>query len=164
LKRLFISLILFASFLGWLPMTAAAEEAKLKFSGDLRGRLEGFWYDADASGSRKQDRRRIRYRLRLNADATINDHSAVSILIASGGIDSRSGNQTLGSPAHFGPNELNIRRAYLIIMPFKSGSLPNRDGHWEFHFGRIPMPFVWKNGKDIMLWDNDINPTGLSIL
>jgi hypothetical protein len=154
--------MLAVSILGWIPMAEAAEEAKLKFSGDLRGRLEGFWYDTDASGSRKEDRRRIRYRLRLNADAVINDHSAVSILIGSGDIDSRSGNQTLGSPAHFGSNELDIRRAYLIIMPFSKGSLPNRDGHLKFHFGRVPMPFVWKNGKDIMLWDNDINPAGLS--
>jgi len=146
----------------WSPIAKAAEEAKLKFSGDLRGRMEGFWFDTDADGGRKEDRRRIRYRLRLYADADINDHSAVSILIASGGLNSRSGNQTLGSPPQFGTNVLDIRRAYLIVMPFSNGKIPNRDGHWEFHFGRVPVPFVWKNGKDIMLWDNDINPAGLS--
>lgn len=162
MRRLLSLSVLIVSFLGWIPLAEAGEEAKLQFSGDLRGRLEGFWFDTDAGGSRKEDRRRIRYRLRLNAEAVINDHAALAVRIGSGDLDSRSGNQTLGSPAHFGSNELDIRRAYLIMMPFSEGSLPDRDGHWEFHFGRVPIPFAWKNGADIMLWDNDINPAGLS--
>jgi hypothetical protein len=161
-NRFFIISLLFVLSLVCIPNKGAAEESKLKFSGDLRGRVDGIWYDADDSGSRKEDRRRIRYRLRLNAKATINDHAGVAILFGSGDLDSRSGNQTLGSPAHFGSNELDIRRAYLIVNPFAGGKLPNRDGKWVFHFGRVPVPFVWKNGKDMMLFDNDINPAGLS--
>jgi hypothetical protein len=29
--------------------------------------------------------------------------------------------------------------------------------------GKVPNPFVWKVGKDNMLWDNDINPEGASL-
>jgi hypothetical protein len=143
-----------------MPLESAAEEDRVKLSGDLRGRWEGFWYSRDESGAKQADRRRIRYRLRLNAEAKINEHAAVAVRVGSNASDSRSGNQTIGDPVDFGPNEITIRRAYLILMPFADGDIPNRDGHWELQFGRVPDPFAWKNGKDMMLIDNDINPGG----
>ncbi|NIM20475.1 MAG: hypothetical protein GTO51_09640 [Candidatus Latescibacteria bacterium] len=161
--RKVILLVLISFLLGWIPLAGAAEEeSRLKFSGDLRGRFEGFWFERDETGSRSEDRRRIRYRLRLNAKATINDHAAVGIRVGTGDINSRSGNQTIGSPVDFGSNEFDVRQAYLVIMPFAKGELPNRDGHWKIQFGRVPNPFYWKNGKDMMLIDNDFNPGGIS--
>ena len=165
MRRHIVLTVLLLALLGWIPLEGAAEESesKLKFSGDLRGRWEGFWFSEDETSTKKESRRRIRYRLRLDAKATINERAGLAIRIGTGLIDNRSGNQTLGSPVDFGPNTLGIRRAYLILSPFMNGGLGKRDGHWAFQFGRVPVPFVWKkNGKDIMLWDHDINPAGIS--
>ncbi len=136
-----------------------AGESKLVFSGDLRGRFESFWYEQDGVG-RHEDRRRLRYRLRLNAKARINDHAAAALRFGTGASDSRSGNETLGSPSDFGPDGFIVRRAYLIFTPFAGGKIPDREGEWSFQFGRLPVPFVWENGKDMMLWDNDFNLAG----
>ena len=136
-----------------------AGEGKLEFSGDLRGRFESFWYEQDGVG-RKEDRRRLRYRLRVNAKATINEHAKAVLRFSTGASDSRSGNETLGSPRDFSPNGFVVRRAYLVFSPFANGEIPNQDGFWTFQFGRLPVPFVWKNGKDMMLWDNDFNLGG----
>lgn len=142
--------------------TAGDDEGTLKLSGDLRGRFESFWYSEDATGSQKDDRQRIRYRLRLDVKATLNERAAVALRIGSGPADSRSGNQTLGDGVDFGPNGIAIRNAYLMITPFSGGKLPNQDGHLKFHFGRVPNPLVWKNGQDKMIWDNDIALSGAS--
>jgi hypothetical protein len=82
--------------------------------------------------------------------------------MGTGAIDNRSGNQTLGKPVDFAPSAFTIRRAYLTFYPWAKGTLASRDGHLSLHFGRVAIPFVWKNGKDIMLLDNDLNPNGLS--
>lgn len=160
-----IAVIMFAAVLiSSTPRESAAEESKLKFSGDLRGRFESFWYEEDASGARNDDRRRLRYRLRLNAKAVINEHAAVALRFSSNNSDSRSGNQTLGSPADFSPDALAIRQAYLIFTPYANGTLPGRDGSWTINFGRIPEPFTWKHGLDFMIWDNDFNLGGVNTI
>ncbi len=162
MRKNVLLVLLAAIMISWLPSGSAADESKLKFSGDLRGRYDGIWYSDDATGPAAENRGRLRYRLRVNAKATLNEHAKVALRFGSNGLDSRSGNQTLGSREDFGPNEISIRRAYLVILPFKNGKLPSHEGHWAIQFGRVPMPFVWKNGKDFMIWDNDINPAGVS--
>ena len=140
-----------------------AEEAKkgLQFGGSVRGRYEFISYLTDATGSKKDTRGRIRYRLRFDAKATINPHSQFYGRLVSG-TDSRSGNATLGDPVDFGPTELTIRYAALVITPWSDGALPSGNGKWSFDFGRVKNPYVWKgHGKDLMLWDNDIALAGL---
>lgn len=163
-KHILLLLALAATVVGGIATDGVAEEKeqKLRFWGDLRGRFEAFRYSEDETGNDKEDRRRIRYRLRLNATAILNAHATAEIQVGTGDTDNRSGNQTLGSPVDFGPNEFDIRRAYLIMYPYSRGKLPGDRGKWAFQFGRVPMPFVWKNTKDIMLWDNDLNPPGAS--
>lgn len=153
-----------AVMIGLTPFKASAEESKLNFSGSLRGRFEGLWYQRDARNERAEDRIRLRYNLRINAEATLNEHAAVEIGLSSGADDSRSGNQTIGEPGDFGPNGIVIRRAFLIYTPYAGGALPNREGHWEFQFGRLPEPFTWKHGLDMMIWDNDYNLGGINTL
>jgi hypothetical protein len=162
LKKNVLLALLAVILAGWLPSDGAAEESMLQFSGDLRGRYDGIWYSDDATGPAAENRGRLRYRIRLNANATINEHAKVAFRFGTNGYDSRSGNQTLGSGVDFGPNEYGILRAYLVILPFSEGKLPNQKGHWAIHFGRVPIPFVWKNGKDFMLLDHDFNPSGVS--
>ncbi len=140
-----------------------AEETKkgLQFGGSIRGRYDLINYLTDATGdARKQNRGRIRYRLRLDAKATINPHSKFYGRLVSG-TDSRSGNSTLGSPVDFGPTEITIRYAALVITPWAGGLLPSGKGKWSFDFGRVKNPYRWKgHGKDMMLWDGDIALAG----
>jgi hypothetical protein len=165
MRRFLYAIALAALVAGWAPYDSCAEEKKepmLKFSGDLRGRLEAFSFAEDPTGGEKTDRRRIRYRLRFNVKAVINEHASMALRLGTGGVDNRSGNQTLGSPIDFAPNVVTVRRAYLTFFPWAMGGLGSREGHLSFHFGKVGIPFIWKNGKDIMLLDNDLNPGGLS--
>ncbi len=139
-----------------------AEEAKkgLQFGGSIRGRFEYLSYLTDSTGSKKDPRGRLRYRLRLDAKATINPHSKFYGRLVSG-TDSRSGNSTLGSPVDFGPAELTIRYAALVVTPWSDGKLPSGNGKWSFDFGRVKNPYRWKgHGKDMMMWDGDIALAG----
>jgi hypothetical protein len=164
MKRVLARLLLLLGLaIAWTPSVGIAEdEGKLTFSGDLRGRWEGFRFSEDELNANAPDKRRLRYRLRLTAKAKLDPHVAAEIMIGTGDQDSRSGNQTLGSPIDFGPNELDIRKAFLTIMPYADGKLPGGKGEWAFQLGKVTNPFLWKNGRDLMLWDNDIDPAGLS--
>lgn len=163
MKRVLMFMLLTVLAVAWRPSDGRAdEEQKLTFSGDLRGRWEGIRFSEDELNSKLPDRRRLRYRLRLGAQAKLNPHTMAEIMIGTGDQDSRSANQTLGVPVDFGPNELDVRKAFLTLMPYADGKLPGGNGEWAFQFGKVPNPFLWKNGRDIMLWDNDIDPAGLS--
>jgi hypothetical protein len=145
-----------------LPLGSRAEESKFKFAGDIRGRGEGFRFSADETGSKKERRWRMRYRLRLNMTATVNEYADVKVRLGTGASDSRSGNVTLGGGPDFGPDAFSVRRAYLTLSPFKGGDFEG--GRLMFEFGRVPNPFLWKNGEDKMLWDSDINLAGFSTI
>jgi hypothetical protein len=148
-----------------VPMMGLAEEGKLKISGDIRGRYEGFRFSEDETGAKKANRSRLRYRFRLNLKVNINEHMKAAARITTGDSDNRSGNQTLGRPVDFSPSEFDLRRAYIVYYPFKKGVLPGeRKGAWEFQFGRTPNPFIWKYSVDKLLWDSDIALAGAGTL
>ncbi len=137
-----------------LPAVAAVME-RLVWSGDLRLRYENFLYQHDATGFEESDRHRFRYRARLGLAAAVNDWIKVGLRFASGSTNPTSTNQTLGSGNDFDKESLGIDLAYADIR------LPLVDGV-ESHFlgGKIANPFVWKVGRDLLLWDNDITPEG----
>ena len=128
--------------------------------GDLRLRWESFFYDRDATGNERDDRNRLRYRLRLNTRVRVNDRMNVLVRLATGASDSRSGNQTLGSSVDFDPDNIAVDRAYLLLTPFPKGEIPGHDGYLAFEAGKVPNPFRWKIGQDLLLWDRDINLEG----
>ena len=72
---------------------------KIKLRGDLRYRSENIWPERDVSGSDEDaaDRYRQRIRARLGFDATVTDNLKATLLLATGGDDPRSSNQSLGS-------------------------------------------------------------------
>lgn len=131
----------------------------LSFWGDFRFRSENFWYEKDETGSDHRDRHRLRYRARLNAKAEINDHAEVYMRFVSGGTDLRSTNQTLGSGVDFDTDDLRVDLAYARVSPFAYGRL-GENGTLHFEIGKVPNPYVWKQGKDFMLWDHDITLEG----
>jgi hypothetical protein len=159
---LFFTLAVFTLGLSFLPIRSAADEGegRFEFGGSMRGRFEFFRFSEDETGTKKDTRGRIRYRLRLDGKITLNPRANFDFRLVSGK-DSRSGNQTLGDPFDFAPNNIGIRYAMMVMTPWENGTLPNGKGYWSFDFGRVKNPFVWKNnGRDLMLWDNDIALAG----
>jgi hypothetical protein len=129
--------------------------------GDFRARYEGVWYENDPSGDDLESQQRGRYRLRVGMRADINDYLAAVIQLATGGGDNRSANQTLGGNLDWGKDLIQVDLAYVALTPFPDeGQLP-LDGTFVVEAGRVPNPFLWKNGRDALLWDNDINPEGV---
>ncbi len=129
---------------------------RIEFSGDLRGRLENFWFDEDANNFEQQNRTRGRYRLRLQGKAKVNDHVTAVFRLASGENDIRSTNQSAGKENDFGPDSIFIDRAYIELKPSLEKDL-------KVVVGKQGNPFRWKKGKDYMLWDSDINPEGAAV-
>ena len=138
---------------------------RIEWSGDMRIRYENFWYDNDARGVNRDNRNRMRYRLRVQGKAEINEYIDAVFRFASGealNFDegaNRSTNRTVGRGNDFSLDPLFIDRAYL---EFKA------PGDWveglklKATAGKVYNPFRWKIGKDYMIWDGDINPEGIA--
>ncbi len=164
MKRLLLLCAIIAMGTTWIPESAFAGEgeARFNFGGSMRGRFEFFRFSEDEMGNKRDTRSRIRYRFRFDGKFRVNDRAKFQFRLVSGN-DSRSGNQTIGDPVDFGPNSFTIRKAMMTLTPWADGKLPGDKGYWGFDFGRVTNPFVWKgNGRDMMLWDNDIALGGLS--
>jgi hypothetical protein len=136
--------------------------SKIQWSGDARVRLENFWNDEDEAGSEIDDRSRFRYRLRVGALAPIHEYVDAGFRLASGEDDIRSTNQSAGqNDPDFDPDSIFIDQAYVTLKApsdwFGEGSTLRVTG------GKIANPFLWRNGKDYMLWDPDINPEGIGV-
>lgn len=138
----------------------------MEWSGDMRLRLENFWFDRDPVANR-QDRTRTRYRLRLKGVVPINEYVQAGFRLASGesqdqngrdASDPRSTNRTAGRDNDFGNDAIYIDQAYVSLRApsqwLGEGSRLSLTG------GKMSNPFRWKNGKDYMLWDGDITPEG----
>jgi len=128
-------------------------EARLKnlgpfaLSGDFRLRAEPT-FGGPLDGS--QDRFRERIRLRVNADAKLNDQIRGGFSLASGDLnDPISTNQTLNQYATRKP--IAIDRAYVIYSPSWFGPLTLTGGKFAYS---------WFNTE--LVWDKDLNPEGAS--
>jgi hypothetical protein len=131
--------------------------SKVIWTGDFRARYENFWFDEDALGNEADNRNRARYRLRIGAVVPVNEWLTAGFRLASGETENRSTNRTLGAGDDFDRDAIDIDEAYLQLklpIPASSSSLV---------FGKQNNPFVWKNGKDYMTWDNDYSLEGLSL-
>jgi hypothetical protein len=140
----------------------ASRLPRIRLSGDLRLRGEGFWYDEDETGDDPSNRYRGRYRLRVAADADVNDWVAAHLRLASGEDDLRSTNTSFGRPGpDFDPDPIFIDRAWVELRA-PEGRLPAA-GTASLDVGKVPNPFVWKVTRDVLLWDNDIHPEGVGL-
>ena len=130
---------------GKLNLSSALTE--LKLSGDARVRYE--YRTGENGGANQQERNRYRYRLRLGLAGKFQDGWFFGTRIEPLG-NNRSTNVTAGnSTSPFAKaDSLAIGQAYI-------------GRNWdEFTFtaGRMPSPIV----STSMLWDDDLNPDGLS--
>jgi hypothetical protein len=131
--------------------------SRVIWTGDFRARYENFWFDEDALGNEADNRHRARYRLRIGAVVPVNDWLTAGFRLASGETDNRSTNRTLGAGLDFDRDTIAIDEAYLQLK------LPIDVGSTTLVFGKQNNPFVWKNGRDYMTWDNDYSPEGVSL-
>lgn len=123
----------------------AAEAPALRFSGDLRYRHESINGDTVA----EQHRHRLRARFGLDADVT--DDVQVGLVLATGGDDPVSANQTLDGG--FSRKSVGVDRAFFTWQATDALS---------FTGGKMATPF-FRPGNHHLIYDNDLNPEGLAL-
>ena len=129
------------------------------WSGDFRLRDEQFWYGR-AFGGTADDDNRFRYRARLGFTKQVNPWALVGVRLSSGTGKYNSPNVSFGEQANWAPYSVYLDRAYGQF------TLPDPGGiglATTLTAGRIANPFVWKNGLDKIVWDEDISPTGFAL-
>ena len=131
--------------------------SKVVWTGDFRARYENFWFDDDALTSGAPNRNRLRYRLRLGAVVPVNEWLTAGFRLASGESENRSTNRTLGFGDDFDRDAIAIDEAYLQLK------LPIDGSSTSVVFGKQSNPFLWKNGKDYLTWDNDYSLEGVAL-
>ena len=140
-----------------IDSVAAALTDGWDWYGDLRLRYELFTFDEDASGDTADNRNRLRYRLRFGFDKEIGDRLKLGLRLSSSESRTsvRGANQTLGKDDDFDFDDIRIDRA------FAEYALPTWHGlETRLIGGKIANPFVWKPGKDRVIWDPDVAPEG----
>ena len=134
--------------------------SRLEWSADFRSRLENFWYEKDPFGVDTSDNTRGRYRLRIGARAKVNEVVTAGFRLGSGDPNGyRSQNRSLGSSDNYDYDPIFIDLAYVELAVPKR-FLPEGMTLRSIS-GKQLNPFLWKNGKDILIWDNDITPEGV---
>jgi len=130
-----------------------------QFSGDLRLRWESFFYDEDPTGVEATNRYRLRYRARLAARKEIYDWLEIGFRLASGDSDDRSTNQTLGKGDDFDTDDLRFDKAWAALKPDLGD-----DTTLAIVGGKMSNPYMWKAGKDLLIWDSDLTLEGAQLL
>ncbi|KAA3638744.1 MAG: hypothetical protein DWP95_11925, partial [Proteobacteria bacterium] len=121
-----------------------SDQPRLRFSGDMRGRHEY------SDNRQKPDRQRTRIRLRLAAEADLNDSTTLHMRFATGGDNPTSTNFTLGDG--FSRKEFGLDRAY-VSHQFNEQQ--------RLFLGKMKNPYKRVGGHGI-LFDSDLNPEGLA--
>jgi len=129
------------------------------FSGDLRLRDEQFWYGSGLATDGAHDNNRFRYRARIGFTKEIVPWALVGVRLVTGTNDYRSTNVTAGENSNFSYDNVFFDLLYAkFVLPDPGIGLAT-----TFTAGKMQNPFLWKNGLDKMIWDEDINPEGLAL-
>jgi len=136
---------------------------RITWFGDFRFRHESFYFQKDTTGTQRDDRFRMRYRLRTGAHVAINDYADVTFRLATGGGSTRSRNQTTGGNVDFRPDEIWVDQAFATLHAPESW-FGGEDASAKLLLGKVPNIFLWKRGRDIFPWDTDITPAGAALL
>lgn len=136
---------------------------RISWFGDFRFRHESFYFQKDSTGTQRDDRFRMRYRLRTGAHVAINDYADVTFRLATGGGSTRSRNQTIGDNVDFRPDQIRLDQAFATLRAPQSW-FRSEDASARLLLGKMPNLFLWKHGRDIFPWDNDITPAGAALI
>ena len=135
----------------------ATEEKKkqypFEFKGDFRFRIEQDWDSRKGDGSYRDDRSRLRYRLRFGFDKKINEYYTAGASIRSGNLNDQQGpHLTIGGGAgsEFGLGGVGIEKAFL---KYSKGPLTA----W---IGKNGYPFFKQHE---LFWNDNVRPEGFAI-
>lgn len=124
--------------------------SKLKFEADFRFRVEFDRDSRDMDGTYRDDRDRLRIRLRAGFNYRLNQNIVFGARIRTGNsLNQQSANVTLGSG--FNSAQISLARAYSKVI--------SNNNLWAW-VGKNGMPF-WEASQ--FVWDKDINPEGISV-
>jgi hypothetical protein len=143
-------LLLICLLVGCLGSTAAAEEqGRFTPFGDFRVRLEQDWDSLQGDGSKRDDRLRLRIRLRAGIETRINDQWSVLIAVRSGpDLSQQSSHITVADfdGGSTGPYEFNLDHWFANY----------KQGDFDAWVGRNEMSY-WHQ-DDLFIFDNVTYP------
>jgi hypothetical protein len=148
------------SEIGSLP---AALTDGFRWYAEFRLRHELLAYRHDTFGGHLDNSTRWRYRVRLGFEKDLTRNLTFALRLTSGGEPDRSvsrgTNATFGRGPDFDFDSIWINMAYVRWQLPQLGKLRT-----TFIGGKTPNPFVWKHGKDFLVWDRQIKPEGGALL
>jgi hypothetical protein len=124
---------------------------KLRLTGDVRFRYEGFYNQGFDAANDVDSRNRMRIRVRTQLAGRIDNHFDWAIRIASGGFnDPTSNNATL--------TDYYNRKPFAIDRAFLHFQTDTKPGNLEVYAGKFD--YTWK--RTTLTFDSDLQPEGLS--
>ena len=138
------------------PDVSAGPLDGFDFFGDFRLRYEVFDFQSDPTAGARDNRYRFRYRARLGFTKQLSNWATFGFRIASGELlsgadDPRSANRTLGVQRRFDHDRLSIDWAYADFALHESELTST-----HLVAGKFANPYLWKRGKDLVVWDSDM--------
>ncbi len=132
----------------------------LKQGGDMRLRMENFYfYDGNADhGAIDRQRNRFRVRLRYGIEKDLGDDFTAGFRIVTGSATDPNGtNVTLGNPGYFNYKPVFFDKAYATYKPHQLRDLgPLKDV--VIGGGKVENPFLKYATPNV--WDGDVTPEG----
>lgn len=150
--KLFNSLLIFLFLISFSICSSQEKstEKKVKFNGDFRFRTEHDWNSRKTDGTYRDDRDRLRIRLRVGVNYQLNKTVSFGAMLRTGNPENaQSPHVTLGNG--FKSKDIMISRAY-AKFDFK-------ENYWGW-IGKNRIPF-WQPYE--LLWDNDVTTEGVSL-
>lgn len=130
------------------PEPEALMGGKLKLSGDARLRLERDWDSTQSNGTKRDDRDRVRGRLRFGFDYQYSETVTFGGRLRTGSRESQqSPHVTFGDD--FRPKEINVDKLYIRA----------KVGEGWVWGGKNTFPF-WTQNE--LFWDDDVTPEGVA--
>ncbi|WP_308993494.1 putative porin [Mariniflexile litorale] len=149
MKRLIFTLLFLFLMINSYSQTTL-EESKLSFYGDFRFRIEQDWSSKKADGSFRDDRSRLRYRVRLGLNYLVNQSTSMGVQIRTGEPNKQQDPQlTLGDAyKEFGTLPVGFEKIFFQT---------NFKGFFTW-IGKNTFPFD-KNNE--LFWSDNVYPEGI---
>jgi hypothetical protein len=148
-KWVFMAILLSIGSMSMAQGEAEEKEKKFNFSGDVRFRTEIDRNSKRMDGTDREDRDRLRYRLRFALNYKMNNNFEIGARIRTGNPQNQQSTHiTFGD--EFDTDHIAIERAFIKAQ--------TNNGLWIWA-GKNSIPF-WRQNES--LWDDDVSPEGIS--